>query len=194
MRYKTALYLGRFQPFHLGHLQLIEGLSANYKKIVIGLCSCQKHGTRRNPFTFWDRYQMLHNTLSNNPTLSMRKTKLEIIPIPDIECPEKWASFVHAIFGDYDVVITNNPDTKHLFESIGDKVEGYPKERVECHTFMHGYGWLDVSGTIVRDCILSGLKYGHYDYHKFVPLEVWLYIEKHKLDLELKRIYNRSGV
>lgn len=114
----TALYLGRFQPFHLGHLSVVTNASVRYNKVVIGLCSCQKHHTKRNPFTFWERYEMIVNTLKDKGI-----TNYDIIPIPDIECPLRWAEFVKVICTDFDVVLSNNPNTRELFEKAGCEVK-----------------------------------------------------------------------
>jgi len=184
----TALYLGRFQPFHKGHFRLILGLRGKYDKVVIGLCSCQKHHTKRNPFTFWERYEMITNTLDR---LYLGKDWYEIIPIPDIECPERWAQFVDAIFGKRDVVITNNPNTRDLFESIGDKVEGFPVERVYIginHNQRYGsnkYGYTDVSGTKVRDSLSKDNVW-----QLMVPYTVLNYLISINAKDRIKQIYN----
>ena len=36
---EIALILGRFQPFHLGHLELIRAVSNRYEKIIIAIGS-----------------------------------------------------------------------------------------------------------------------------------------------------------
>ena len=40
-----ALFIGRFQPFHLGHLLLLQRLSTQYEEIIIGIGSSQYHDT-----------------------------------------------------------------------------------------------------------------------------------------------------
>ena len=149
---KTALYLGRFQPFHLGHLSVIKKISKKYDKIVIAICSAQECNTKRNPFSYVERWFMIEDTLKAEGISNYR-----IIPIPDINHPEKWADFAYAIFGEYDVVITNNLDTRHLFEKRGDKVEGIKPHIVK----ILSYNWrapdyyeeYEVNGTMIRDSL-----------------------------------------
>lgn len=134
-----VLYLGRFQPFHNGHLSVIRELSNGWDKVIIALCSAQKHHTERNPYTVWERYMMIAQTLA------MRGIdNFEIVPIPDIDHAERWADYMNAIFGDYDVVVTNNPDTRRYFEGRGDEVIGTP---------ILNNGESRVSGVRVRECI-----------------------------------------
>ena len=61
---KVALFLGRFQPFHNGHLRVVEYLSKNYDEVIIAVCSAQYAMTKRNPFTYFERHMMIEDTLS----------------------------------------------------------------------------------------------------------------------------------
>lgn len=188
---KTALYLGRFQPFHNGHLRIIEDLTKRFDRVVIALCSSQKHNTKRNPFTVWERYQMIKNTLSKR----LRETQYEVIPMPDIECPERWADFTHAIFGDYDVVITNNSNIRKLFENRGDKVEGTETKTVNIKRKKRNapdyVDTVDISGTHIRDAIACDIV--DYDISNdwiyCVPCEVSYYIKKIYGVERIKKLY-----
>jgi len=179
---QTVLYLGRFQPFHLGHLQVLLKLKKEYAKVVVGLCSCQKHHTKRNPFTFWERYEMITRTLSN---YYKDLGGFEIIPIPDIECPEKWSQFVHAIFKEYDLVITNNPNTRKLFESIGDKVESIPEQYCLVVDNL-----LVPHSTLIRDSLAEGIDGG--TWMLMVPRPVVLYLLDLKAEDRLRQIYKEN--
>ena len=45
------LYIGRFQPFHNGHLQLIKSIENKFDQIIIGIGSSQYSHDKNNPFT-----------------------------------------------------------------------------------------------------------------------------------------------
>ncbi|MGF3554478.1 MAG: nicotinamide-nucleotide adenylyltransferase [Thermoplasmatota archaeon] len=110
----NALFIGRFQPFHKGHLKVIKNASKKYDKIIIGIGSSQYSNTLKNPFTEKEREMMIKRTLENTGIKNY-----EIILIPDINNPPKWVDHVLSIFSDFDIIITNNPVTKNLFSEKG---------------------------------------------------------------------------
>ena len=60
-----ALFIGRFQPFHIGHLKVILEASKKYKKIIIGIGSSQYCNTIDNPFTYEERKLMIDESLKH---------------------------------------------------------------------------------------------------------------------------------
>ena len=113
-----ALFIGRFQPFHKGHLKVIQKLSKKYDEIIIGIGSSQYSHTYDNPFTADERIKMIKNTLDTCKVKNYR-----IVLIPDIHNPSRWVDHVTSIISDFDVVITNNAFTEKLFEDKKIKVE-----------------------------------------------------------------------
>jgi len=114
-----ALYVGRFQPFHNGHLLVIESLSQAYDELIIGIGSSQDKDTSENPFSKEERIQMINRALDAAGIQNYR-----IVSIPDIHNPPQWVSHVQAIVSDFDVVIANNPFTRKLFIEKGCAVKG----------------------------------------------------------------------
>ena len=113
-----ALFIGRFQPFHIGHLYLIQDALKKYDKIIIGIGSSQYDHTCNNPFTADERKRMIEDSLKSSDI-----NKYEIKFIPDIHNYQKWVSHVVSIVPKFDVVLSNDPLTKRLFEEDGYKVE-----------------------------------------------------------------------
>jgi len=112
-----ALFIGRFQPFHNGHLKVVESLSKDYDEVLIGIGSSQYSDTVDNPFSSDERKLMIEKSLDAIGIINYK-----IILIPDIHNPPKWVDHVLSICSDFDVVITNNPFTKKLFEEKNFKV------------------------------------------------------------------------
>jgi len=106
-----VLFIGRFQPFHKGHLKVIEYITKKYDKIIIGVGSSQYKDKSKNPFSFDERKEMIKKTLK-----SKNISNYKIIEIHDIHNPPKWVEHVLSIFSDFDLVVTNNSFTKKLFE------------------------------------------------------------------------------
>lgn len=113
-----ALFIGRFQPFHKGHLKVMQDLSKKYDEIIIGIGSSQYGYTYDNPFTADERIEMIKKTLE-----AYRVKNYTIVLIPDIHNPPKWVDHVKSIVRDFDVVITNNDFTEQLFKEKKIKVE-----------------------------------------------------------------------
>jgi nicotinamide-nucleotide adenylyltransferase len=113
-----ALFIGRFQPFHKGHLEVIKHLSEAYDKILIGIGSSQYSNALDNPFSSDERVLMIKESLKKE-----KITNYKIVLIPDIHNPPKWVDHVLSITDDFDVVISNNLLTKKLFEEKGFKVK-----------------------------------------------------------------------
>ena len=72
MKYNISVFIGRFQPVHLGHLHVItQGLEqADHMVVLIGSSGAPR--SHRNPFTFEERREMVYNSIPSH----MRKRVL----------------------------------------------------------------------------------------------------------------------
>ena len=116
-----ALFIGRFQPFHKGHLQILKNASKEYEEIIIGLGSSQYGYTLKDPFTSEERKLMIEKTLKKT---GIKNYRIELIP--DIHNYPKWVPYVTSIIPDFDVVLSNSSLTKRLFSENGYKVNETP--------------------------------------------------------------------
>ena len=74
------LFIGRFQPFHKGHLHAIKQLENPV--IIIG--SIKKSHTPQNPMTAEERKKMIEKTLLNN------NLKIKIYEVEDDISDDIW--------------------------------------------------------------------------------------------------------
>ncbi len=116
-----ALFIGRFQPFHLGHLKVIQYASSRYQQIIIGIGSSQYQNTAENPFSYEERKQMITQSLKEQ-----KISNYKILSIADIHNPPKWVDHVISIVKKFDIVLTNNTFTNELFTSKGYTVDITP--------------------------------------------------------------------
>jgi bifunctional NMN adenylyltransferase/nudix hydrolase len=59
MKYQSALIIGRFQPFHQGHLELITSALQQAQHVILVIGSARGPRGLRNPFTAAERIEML---------------------------------------------------------------------------------------------------------------------------------------
>jgi len=59
----NGLFIGRFQPFHLGHLDAIRFGLSKVENLWIGIGSSNKSNEKRNPFTADERKDMILSSL-----------------------------------------------------------------------------------------------------------------------------------
>ncbi len=115
----TALMIGRFQPFHNGHVKLIEFAEEEVDKIIIGIGSSQESHTWENPFTAEERRKMIERSLKTFQ-------RYEIIEIPDVNNDKIWISHVKRIVPEFQVVYTNGELEIKLFREAGFEVRTTP--------------------------------------------------------------------
>ena len=126
-----ALYVGRFQPFHLGHLKAIQHILGKASEVIIVVGSAQYSHTLNNPFTTGERVMMIRLALSE---AGIDPSRYYIIPVPDVHMHMLWVSQVVGYAPKFDVVYTNEPLTSRLFLESGFKVKPVPFHKREIYS------------------------------------------------------------
>ena len=107
----NGLLIGRFQPFHLGHLEAVNFALNKVENLWIGIGSSNKYNEKKNPFSADERRKMI--TLSVDDSII---TRIKIFDIPDVDDHEKWTYSIDKIVPEYNQVFSNDEFTKTLFE------------------------------------------------------------------------------
>lgn len=164
-----ALYIGRFQPFHNGHLNALEQIFEHEEKVIVAIGSSNESGTTQNPFTADQRAAMINATLAEHPAYAGR---YKIIYIPDINDHPKWPTHVEntvranggaqgaSEWANFGTVYTGSALTKALFEQYSSHSVRDLKQSIA------------VSGTEVRLKMERGENWA-----TLVPLAVAAYIK-----------------
>jgi len=122
MKYKVALFVGRFQPFHNGHLYSLEKCLELADKVIIAVGSSQESGTENNPWSYETRKRMIEGVL-REPTL--RGQSSQVVAIPDVFNDQKWGDLILGILSklgykpDEVVGVGNNDWTNRILKVIG---------------------------------------------------------------------------
>ena len=117
---KRGLYIGRFQPFHLGHLGAIKDILKEVDELVIVIGSAQYSHRLNNPFTAGERMVMIRRALEE---ARLAYKRFWVVPVPDVHLHMLWVSAVEGYTPHFDVVYSNEPLTRRLFIEAGYEVK-----------------------------------------------------------------------
>jgi len=115
--------VGRFQPFHLGHLEAVKHILTKVDELVIVVGSAHDSHTVENPFTAGERITMIRLALKEAKIDANRYT---VLPLPDAEFHKVWVSHLLSQTPSFDLVFTNEPLTGRLLKEAGMRVEKIP--------------------------------------------------------------------
>lgn len=136
---KRAFYIGRFQPFHNGHLTVIDRITKEADELIIGIGSAQLSHDLENPFTAGERVLMITRALQG------LCCPYYVIPIEDIKRNALWVAHITSMTPPFDTVYTSNPLVIRLFSEAGIPVCSPSMFKRESH-----------SGTSIRDRMRTG--------------------------------------
>lgn len=156
---KRGLYVGRFQPFHKGHLAVIADILQEVDEIVIVIGSAQYSHRIDNPFTAGERLTMIHRALKE---AEIPLKRCWVVPVPDVHRHMLWAAEVVGYTPKFDVAYANDPLTSRLLKEAGYKVRPCPFHKRNLY-----------SATEVRNRILEDK-----EWEALVPNSVVKYIKQ----------------
>ena len=168
---KRGVYVGRFQPFHNGHLQDVINALKEVDELAIGLGSAQENNTKKNPFTQNERMEMI--------SLTLKKLGIEnyvLFTIPDYHDDDKWMDHIKDVTVPFEIAfIGENEWTERCFNTKGYQVHKLP--------FLEG-----LSATLVRERINNDD-----NWEELVPEEVASYIKYIKGEERIKNLQNEKS-
>ncbi|RQH03535.1 nicotinamide-nucleotide adenylyltransferase [Natrarchaeobius oligotrophus] len=115
-----GFYIGRFQPFHNGHRNMVAQIADDVDELILGIGSADDSHTVRNPFTAGERIMMITKSLVDTDLVTYA------VPIEDLERNSVWVSHVQSMSPDFDVAYSNNPLVIQLFREAGIEVRQSP--------------------------------------------------------------------
>jgi nicotinamide-nucleotide adenylyltransferase len=103
-------FIGRFQPFHIGHKHVVEQFSDEELVLVIG--SAGESRTDDNPLTADEREELIRECFP----------KIEIFQVEDVESDEEWMNKV-IDKTDVEAVVSGNERVRNVFEGEVDVLD-----------------------------------------------------------------------
>ncbi len=156
---KRAVFVGRFQPFHLGHLIASKDILEEVDELVVVIGSAQYSHTIENPFTSGERMTMIREALRE---AKIPDERCWIVPVPDVHRHMMWVAEVVGYTPKFHLVYGNEPLTRRLFMEAGFKVKSIPFHKRDVY-----------SSTEIRERMLIGK-----DWQSLVPKSVVAFVNE----------------
>lgn len=119
---KIGLVVGRFQPFHKGHLYLIHETLKVVDRIVIAIGSSNTTN-KDNLLSYKTRAKMLEKVIAEE---GLKNKILKIVPSPDDPNDEVWLRKLLKNVGKFDIAFGNNKWTNDILEKAGYEILKIP--------------------------------------------------------------------
>ena len=132
-------FIGRFQPYHNGHHQMVVEIAEEVDELVLAIGSAGDSHTRDDPFTAGERIMMITKSLVDLDLVTYP------VPIEDLDRNSVWVSHVQSMSPRFEVAFSNNPLVVELFEEAGVEVRQTAMKNREA-----------LEGTEVRERMVEG--------------------------------------
>ncbi len=121
-KWKLALFVGRFQPFHKGHLYSLKKACEVGERVVVVVGSLQEEGTENNPFGFEIRKKMVECAVKEG---GLEELVAGVYGVADFERDQEWVRRVGLVVSGFGcaeadcVVVGNNSWTNEVLARAG---------------------------------------------------------------------------
>jgi bifunctional NMN adenylyltransferase/nudix hydrolase len=152
-RYDFLVFIGRFQPFHVGHVEVIQSALKIADKVLVLIGSANQPRTIKNPWTYMDRVGMIFAGLNLPPE---DKGRVVCAPLRDQAYnDQKWVASVQSIVDDQVriscVKNANIGITGHAKDSSSYYLKMFPQWDLVEHEMNQ-----DVNATDLRKLLFEG--------------------------------------
>lgn len=99
-QFSTIVYIGRFQPFHNGHLETIKRAQSLADQVIVLIGSAFKPRTIKDPFTYDERRKLIESVFPSRWDDKSLSEWVKVFPLVDnLYNDEAWASQVQDTVG-----------------------------------------------------------------------------------------------
>ncbi len=119
---KRALFIGRFQPFHRGHLDALKQILEHkdkFDEIIIAIGSAEDEFLPANPLTAGERMEIIDLAIRE---AGMPKEKFWIIPVRNINEYSLWPHHVIRLCPSFEAVFSGSKIVQTLFRNTDKKI------------------------------------------------------------------------
>jgi nicotinamide-nucleotide adenylyltransferase len=108
---KRGLMLGRFQPFHNGHMSLTKQILSECDELIIIIGSAQFNFIDKDPFSAGERVLMIYEALKE---AKIDLSRCYVIPVANDENNARWLAYLRSMVPPFDVLYSGNDFVKYL--------------------------------------------------------------------------------
>jgi len=117
---RRAMIFGRFQPLHMGHIELFRWtLGQGFDEIAVLVGMASENYTPRNPFTAGERIEMIRIAAE---TTRIGLDKIVTSAIPTLETNIGCTYYVLSYVPKIHAIVTRNPVISRIFRDAGYQV------------------------------------------------------------------------
>jgi nicotinamide-nucleotide adenylyltransferase len=146
---RRGLMLGRFQPFHKGHLALTKQILSECDELLIIIGSAQFNFIDKDPFSAGERVLMIHEALKE---AGVDLSRCYIIPVANDENNARWLAYLRSMVPPFDVLYSGNDFVKYLTRSQDSSIVMEEPVFAELNEY---------NGTNIRRLIQEGKPWEH---------------------------------
>lgn len=157
--YDFLVFIGRFQPFHLGHLAVIKAALQQADQLIILCGSAHQPRSVRNPWTIAERESMIRGAVKPE-----ENTRIHIAPLMDIVYNDE--SWVKNVQSTVNGLVTAHHGVPHKAPNIG--LVGHSKDQSSYYLNMFPQwgavpveNFNSISATPIREAIFGGKGYDY---------------------------------
>ena len=136
---KTAVFLWRFQPFHIGHMSIVDKIFQNdFERLLLIVGSSDKSWTDENPWTLQEREEIIRASIP----LELQE-KIDILWLDDVPDDDVWCENLKQLFAEEVILFTGNEWVRDICERQGITTDWITPT-------------IDISATKIREMIKQG--------------------------------------
>ncbi len=176
---KSALYVGRFQPFHKGHLKVVKRILKENDRVILVIGSAEKNFLPKNPLTAGERHTLIDEGLRE---ARIPASKYCIIPVRNVNNYALWVNHINVYVPPYQRLYTGSEIVKACY--TGKYQKGHRKNKVgpEITQIKRDP---PISSTQIRDAIIKGN-----NWEDLVPKAVSKLLKEWGIEERLQTIQN----
>lgn len=165
------VFIGRFQPFHLAHMQTVKIALAQSQNVILALGSAQQERNTKNPFLASEREEMILSNFSK-----AHQARIHFAHVVDVYNDVKWVNSVKTL-----VNRITTPESRvgligHFKDDSSYYLQLFPEwSMVKLESLEHALSATPVREAYYRGTILEGVfPLGTSQFlHKFQHTEVY---------------------
>ncbi|UXY14052.1 bifunctional nicotinamide-nucleotide adenylyltransferase/Nudix hydroxylase [Chitiniphilus purpureus] len=147
--FDVLVYIGRFQPFHASHLQMVLRALERTRRLMLVLGSTPAPRSVRNPFSFAERRAMIEAAVAE--AAPQRVADLRFVPVRDYYDSVRWAAAVRRTVADN----VAPGERVGLFGHVKDDTSAYLRDFPDW-PFVAAGNFGGLSATPLREAWLEG--------------------------------------